>query len=68
MLQIYFLTYFADMKEYTLIQWNIFPCHQGAHVAKPRTFNGLRHHVVQGSMFDFLWGLMGRFANRFCDY
>jgi hypothetical protein len=66
-LQICFLTYFIDMKKYTLRQWNIFPCHQGAHVAKPMMFSGPKHLTIQGSMFDFQWGLMGRFANRFCD-
>lgn len=40
MLQIYFLTYSIDMKKYTLTKWNIFPRHQGAHVARLMMFNG----------------------------
>jgi hypothetical protein len=50
----------------TLTQWNFFSCHQGAHVARLVMFSGPKHPTVKGSMFDFQWGLMGRFANRFC--
>jgi hypothetical protein len=64
--RIYFLTYFVDVEEYTLTQWNFF------HMTKVSTwpshvvFSGLRH-PVEGSTFDFWWGLMWRFANIFCD-
>jgi hypothetical protein len=37
------------------------PCGQAYDVQWPQT------PTIQGSMFNFWWELMGRFANRFCD-